>query len=133
MIKLQVIGNLGKDAVKNEVNGKTVLNFSVAHTEKFKDSQGNSKDKTIWVECAYWTDKTGILPYLTKGQSVFVEGSPDVRTWQKDSNSGASLTVRVGSIQLLGKGQEGSKDQQPTKSFYVNANDITEPVDNLPF
>ena len=37
MIKLQVIGNLGKDAVVNNVNGKSVINFNVAHTERFKD------------------------------------------------------------------------------------------------
>jgi len=40
MIKLQVIGNLGKDCVVNTVNGKNVINFSVAHTEKYKDAQG---------------------------------------------------------------------------------------------
>ena len=34
MIKLQVIGNLGKDCIVNTVNGKTVINFNVAHTEK---------------------------------------------------------------------------------------------------
>ncbi|MEY3436420.1 MAG: hypothetical protein RL335_876, partial [Bacteroidota bacterium] len=64
MIKLQVIGNLGKDCTTNNVNGRTVMNFSVAHTERIKDASGQSKDKTIWVECAYWTEKTGIAPYL---------------------------------------------------------------------
>ncbi|MEN9701623.1 MAG: hypothetical protein RIR55_949, partial [Bacteroidota bacterium] len=28
MIKLQVIGNLGKDAQVNNVNGKSVINFN---------------------------------------------------------------------------------------------------------
>ena len=50
MIKLQVIGNLGKDCITNTVNGKSVMNFSVAHTEKFRDSQGVQKDKTTWVD-----------------------------------------------------------------------------------
>ncbi len=66
MIKLQVIGNLGKDCIVNTVNGKNVINFSVAHTEKYKDAQGNPKERTTWVECAYWTDRTGIAPYLKK-------------------------------------------------------------------
>ena len=34
MIKMQVIGNLGKDCLVNNVNGRTVINFCVAHTEK---------------------------------------------------------------------------------------------------
>ena len=43
MIKLQVIGNLGKDCIVKEVNGKNVINFSVAHSERYKDAQGNVK------------------------------------------------------------------------------------------
>jgi len=81
MIKLQVIGNLGKDAVLNNVNGKNVINFTVAHTERYKDAQGVQKDRTTWVDCAYWTDRTAVAPYLKKGTMVYVEGTPDVRTY----------------------------------------------------
>ena len=95
MIKLQVIGNLGKDCITNTVNGKSVMNFNVAHTEKFRDSQGVQKDKTIWVECAYWSDRTAVAPYLKKGTQVYVEGNPEVRTYTKnDGTTGVSLTLR---------------------------------------
>ena len=143
MIKLQVIGNLGKDCVTNTVNGKNVINFNVAHTEKFKDAQGNQKDKTIWVECAYWTDRTGIAPYLKKGTQVYAEGTPEVRTYPKnDGTTGVSLTLRVVSVQLLGSrpsgGEYGGNDaatgQQPAASAGVrSASEITEPIDDLPF
>lgn len=153
MIKLQVIGNLGKDCVTNMVNGKNVINFNVAHTEKFRDAQGNQKDKTIWVECAYWTDRTAIAPYLRKGTQVYVEGSPEVRTYQKnDGTMAASLTLRVLSVQLLGNRAEGGAAPQSGGNNYGNSNnysnnnynsspnspvtspnDITEPVDDLPF
>lgn len=142
MIKLQVIGNLGKDCLTNVVNGKNVINFNVAHTEKFRDQQGNTKEKTIWVECAYWTDRTGIAPYLRKGTQVYVEGNPEVRTYQKNDGSfGASLTLRVLSVQLLGSrpeggsggsGQENSYGSQQRESVPA-ASDITEPIDDLPF
>lgn len=147
MIKLQVIGNLGKDCVTNTVNGKNVINFNVAHTEKFRDSQGNQRDKTIWVECAYWTDRTGIAPYLRKGTQVYVEGVPEVRTYPKnDGTTGASLTLRVFSVQLLGNrgdssgggsysGNEsgGQYSQATATAGSPSASDITEPVDDLPF
>lgn len=111
MIKLQVIGNLGKDCTVNNVNGKSVINFSVAHTEKFKDAQGNQKDKTIWVECAYWTDRTAVSPYLKKGTQVFVDGTPDIRTYTTaDGKQGASLSLRVFSVQLLGNKSSGGTD-----------------------
>ena len=146
MIKLQVIGNLGKDCVTNTVNGKNVINFNVAHTEKFKDAQGNQKDKTIWVDCAYWTERTGIAPYLRKGTQVYVEGTPEVRTYPKnDGTTGASLTLRVLNVQLLGSRGEGGSTggYTGTDSSYtagpavnnggVSAGSMNEPMDDLPF
>ena len=146
MIKLQVIGNLGKDAVVNNVNGKSVINFTVAHTEKYKDRDGNQQDKTTWVDCAYWTDRTAVAPYLKKGTQVYAEGQPDVRTYTTaDGRSGATLSLRVLSVQLLGaKSTDGGGSSsgnnyqaQPAYSQPAtaapSANELTEPLDDLPF
>src|SRR6187402_1512437 len=103
MIKLQIIGNLGKDCIVKEINGKNVINFSVAHTERFKDSQGNQKERTTWVECAYWTDRTAVSQYLTKGKTVYAEGSPEADAYMnKDNQAAATLRMRVQSLQLVG-------------------------------
>jgi single-strand DNA-binding protein len=103
MIKLQIIGNLGKDCILKEVNGKNVINFSVAHTEKYKDSQGNPKERTTWVECAYWTDKTAVAQYLTKGRTVYAEGAPEADAYSnKEGQPAATLRMRVQNVQLLG-------------------------------
>ena len=111
MIKLQIVGNLGKDCIQKEINGKSVINFSVAHTERFKDSTGNLKERTTWVECAYWTDRTAIANYLKKGQMVYAEGSPEADAYMnKENQAAATLRMRVQNIQLLGG---GDKSQQP--------------------
>ena len=142
MIKLQVIGNLGRDCITNSVNGKNVINFSVAHTEKFKDAQGAQKERTTWVECAYWSEKIGIAPYLKKGQQVYVEGAPELKTYQKnDGSTGAGLHLRVMNIQLLGsKGSENSMgvENTPTGGYSQSRSDtpvveINGGTDDLPF
>ncbi len=143
MIKLQVIGHLGKDALVNNVNGKNVINFTVAHSERFKDAQGNQKDRTIWVDCAYWTDRTAVAPYLKKGTQVYVDGQPDVRTYTtQDGRNGATLTLRVLSVQLLGAKEGGGSSSDtgggyqssaPASAPTVSAGDLTEPLDDLPF
>lgn len=103
MIKMQIIGSLGKDCQVNTVNGKNVINFSVAHSERYTDAQGNKQEKTTWVDCSQWVQSAGIAPYLLKGTQVFVEGTPEVRTFTKnDGTAGASLSMRVREIQLLG-------------------------------
>lgn len=127
MIKLQVIGNLGKDCIVKEVNGKNVINFSVAHTERFKDSQGNLKERTTWVECAYWTDRTAIAPYLTKGTTVYAEGSPEADAYlNKENQAAATLRMRVQTIQLLGSRAGG--DNQNSGGAAGNSNYTAAPA-----
>ncbi len=142
MIKLQVIGNLGADCIQKEINGKTVINFNVAHSEKYKDAQGNLKERTTWVNCAYWTDKTAIAQYLTRGKTVYAEGSPEADPYtNKEGQPAATLRMRVQNIQLLG-GNSG--DSQGTTTGNVSHATTVAPVvrtapenvpatDDLPF
>ena len=147
MIKLQIVGNLGKDCIVKEINGKNVINFSVAHTERYRDAQGNQKERTTWVECAYWTDRTAISPYLVKGTMVYAEGAPEADAYtNKDGQAAATLRMRVQSIQLLGGNKEpgtgqGSNSGNVSNAGYTAAPVVkTEPVtsgvpveDDLPF
>lgn len=113
MIKLQIIGNLGADCIQKEVNGKTVINFNVAHSEKFKDAQGNPKERTTWVNCAYWTDRTAVAQYLTRGRTVYAEGTPEVDAYaNKEGQPAATLRMRVQTVQLLGGNTESQGGQQ---------------------
>lgn len=142
MIKLQIIGNLGKDCIVKEINGKHVINFSVAHTERFKDSQGNQKERTTWVECAYWTDRTAIAPYLLKGTTVYAEGAPEADPYtNKEGQAAATLRMRVQNIQLLSSNRDqGSNQGNVTNAGMTTAPVVktepavsTVPVDDLPF
>lgn len=121
MIKLQIVGNLGKDCIVKEVNGKNVINFSVAHTERYKDNMGNPKERTTWVECAYWTDRTAVAQYLTKGKMVYAEGSPEADGYlNKEGQPAATLRMRVQSLQLLG-GNQGEGQPMAGNSMGASA------------
>jgi len=135
MLKTQAIGHLGNDAVVNNVNGKNVINFNVAHSEKYKNAEGIDVNRTVWVSCAYWTDKLNIANYLKKGTQVYVEGQPSVKTYQdKEGRTQPQLSLRVSSIQLLGSKQDGNNQQpQNTPTSFSQPQDLTEPVDDLPF
>jgi len=132
MIKLQIIGHLGRDATVNNVNGKTVINFSVANSEKFKDAQGVEINKTTWVNCSLWAERTALVQYLKKGTQVYCEGMPDIHQY-KSTSSGqmeANIRLRVQNIQLLGAAKKEEKQNNSTVS--TEAADFTEP-DDLPF
>jgi single-strand DNA-binding protein len=145
MIKLQIIGHLGGDCTTNEVSGRTVINFNVAHSEKFKDGQGNQVEKTTWVRCAYWTDRTAIAQYLKKGQLVYAEGNPEAEAYMnKENQAAATLKMNIFRIQLLGNkndNQEGNSQQDSyqrsstpvSKTTQPTSSAVEEPADDLPF
>lgn len=145
MIKLQVIGNLGGDCTLKEVNGKNVINFNVAHSEKFKDATGNLKERTTWVNCAYWTDRTTVAQYLKKGKTVYVEGAPEAEAYtNKDGQPASTLKLRVFNLQLLGGANEVNDSNSNNNSSYTQTHSqqnsqqqpqsqVEEPADDLPF
>ena len=145
MIKLQIIGHIGNDCTTNEVNGKTVINFNVAHSEKYKDQTGKQVEKTTWVKCAYWTDRTAVAQYLKKGKLVYVEGAPEAESYiNKDNQNVANLKMRVSQVQLLGGSGENQNSGGIQNSGYqaspsntntsrVATPEIEEAADDLPF
>ena len=118
VLKLILVGNLGQNATVNVVNGRNVINFSIAHSEKWKDATGVQKEKTTWVSCSYWSDSTAIVPYLQKGVSVYVEGSVEARTYT--SNRGENipqLNCRVFDIKLLSSHKKENSNDQNKNPF----------------
>lgn len=118
MIKMQVIGHLGKDAEVKIYGTESVINFNVAHTDKWND--GNvKKEKTTWISCSWWVERSTIAQYLKKGTQVYLEGVPEAKVWKK-KDSGESqpyLNVRVYSLQLLSSGRkEEDNTQQNTNT-----------------
>jgi single-strand DNA-binding protein len=135
MIKLQCIGHLGQDATVNTVNGKTVINFSVAHSEKYKNKEGVEVNKSTWVSCAYWSDRINVAMYLKKGTQVYVEGIPEAKTYTSKTNEMLpQLNLRVISLSLLSSAKPAATTSNsiPNQDF-LNQQNGFETTDEAPF
>lgn len=104
MLQLSLIGHLGADAELKESNGKKFVSFRVAHTERFRDSQGNQKERTQWVSCALNGDGGELLKYLRRGTQVFVSGDMTlgIASSQIQRSMVATCNLHVRSVELLG-------------------------------
>jgi single-strand DNA-binding protein len=119
MIKMLMLGYLGRDAALRQTDaGSSVINFSCCHTESWTDSRGERQERATWVDCSYWTEKHGILPYLKKGTMVYLEGIPAARHYDAaDGTTRSTLTLRVLNVTLAGKsagensGDDSSEDE----------------------
>lgn len=123
MLKMQIIGHLGRDAFVNNNGLETCINFSIAHTDKYKEN-GALKEKTTWVSCSWWLDsQSAVIQYLKKGVQCWVEGFPEAKMWDgKDGKKACGLSIRVFSLQLLGGGSRTENNtQQPSQQAPATA------------
>lgn len=80
-----VIGNLGADPeLRNTETGKTVVSFSVATTDKWKDKQsGEIKEHTEWHQVEAWEGfAKACAEHLKKGSLVYVCGRLQKSSWE---------------------------------------------------
>ena len=107
--KVILVGNLGADPDQRFLqNGDAVCNINVATSESWKDKQtGDKKEATEWHRVVFFRRLAEIAgQYLTKGSSVYVEGSLRTRKWQDKDGSDRYTTEIVGSkMNMLGGGK----------------------------
>jgi single-strand DNA-binding protein len=74
--RVQLIGNLGKDPeTRYTPTGKKVAHFPVAVNQRWKNSEGETKEATEWFNIEAWGRLGEICQeYLHKGSLVFLEG-----------------------------------------------------------
>ena len=105
MLKLILNGTLGKDAEVKEVGQRKAINFNVAVSMDYKDSNGNKVERTEWVHAVIWkSDKqsTKIAEFLKKGQKVLIEGFPGSEGFQdKEGHVKSTLHVNVKDLEFL--------------------------------
>jgi single-stranded DNA-binding protein len=97
MQRIEIIGNLAKDAVRVEGQngGSPFMSFTVICNER----KGENEVKTSYdVTGAV----SGVLDFLKKGKQVFVAGFPTVRAFlAKDDTPSAQMRISAQFIDLL--------------------------------
>lgn len=122
MLQFTCIGNLGSDAKVQEKDGRKFVAFNVAHTDKWTDQEGKSHETTDWVSCTINGDGGNILPYLTTGTKVYVEGRGSVRLYSspKDRMMKAGANINVTRIELVG----GTSDPVPSQLYDTSTGEM---------
>ena len=107
--KVILIGNLGADPeMKYTAGGTAICKFRLATNETFKDRDGNQQERTEWHRVVAWGKLAEICgQYLSKGRTVYVEGSLRTSSWDdQDGNKRFMTEINARDIQFLG-GQGG--------------------------
>jgi single-strand DNA-binding protein len=112
--KVFLLGNLAKDSeLKYTPNGKSVLQFSMATSERWIDRETSQKhDKTEWHHVVLWGKVAESLSkYLLKGKTVFVEGKITTRSWDdKDGNKRYKTEINASQVTLVNAARQDYPD-----------------------
>jgi len=122
---MTAILTLGRDAeVKEDPSWKSsLITFSGASSERWKDKDGVKQEKTTWVKCDWWAKSTLIAKFLTKGCKVYVEGTPDVSVWQnKDESLGSNLVCKVFKVDIVAFAK--SEEEKPINAIPIQGDDL---------
>ena len=106
-----IIGRVGKDPeTRFTSEGKAVLNFSVAVSEKWKDKAGNAKESTTWYKVAVWDKQAeSISPYVHKGMLIMVTGKMSASAYiAADGTAKASLEMTAREVKFLSRNDSES-------------------------
>lgn len=115
------IGNVGKTPEIKTVGDTKVANFSLAMGEKWKDRNGEQKERTEWLNVAVWGDGLcGVIErYVEKGSQIMLQGQIRTRKYEKDgSDRYVTELVLQGpnsKLVLLG-GKSGGERTEPKPS-----------------
>jgi single-strand DNA-binding protein len=115
-----LLGNLGAEPeLRFTQGGEGVLNLRLATTESYVDKDKVRRERTDWHNVTVWGKRgEALAKILTKGSSIFVEGS--LRTSSYDNKEGqkvyktevnATEIILTGGKSAGGQTQSGGNDE----------------------
>ena len=97
-----VIGNLGVDPQVHALpSGQSVVNLSLATTERFTDRSGTKQQRTEWHRVvAFGPLADTCQRFLSKGRQVYIEGRLTTRQYEAKDGSGKRYRTEIVARQL---------------------------------
>jgi len=108
-------GRIGTSAeLRQTSNDQAVANFSLAVD---RPKRNGEKQNPIWIKVTVWGKMAEALTeYLTKGSSITVSGSIDLREYNtSDGETRTELVLNARDITLQGKGNAGEAAEPAEK------------------
>src|SRR4051812_10075930 len=107
--RVLLLGNLGQDPeLKVTQGGQAVLKLRLATTETYLDRNNTRQERTEWHSVTVWGKRgEALAKILTKGSSIFVEGSIRTSSYEKNGEKRYSTEVVANNIILAGGRRSG--------------------------
>ena len=115
-------GRLTADVELKEVGGFNMTEFTVAWSEKYKESE-----TTCFLRCKAWRNTAEFLQkYFKKGQELLIEGRMVTESWEKDGQKQSRTICNVEKVNFCGSKSSGSEATTNAEGFMELPKDAEE-------
>lgn len=109
-------GNLVADPETVQVGDTSVTKVRIANNRNFKDSDGNKKQETCFIDVEAWGNRgTAISRFCKKGDRIGIEGRLVFQQWEKDGEKRSKHLIRMNELTFLNNGSGRSDDSHQTE------------------
>lgn len=123
--KAMIFGNLTRDPELRALpNGTQVCSFSLATNRVYNDRDGNRQESTDFHNIAVFGKQAeNCAKYLSKGNSAYVEGRLQTRSWEKDGQKQYRTEIIADRVQFgpKGGGSDNSSGGAPASTSSSNS------------
>lgn len=102
--------------MKVTTNGQTMVRFSLATDESWKDKDGKKQERTEWHNIVVWGKSAETAEkYLRKGKQVYIEGRIQSREYEAEGVKKTITDIRCDNFVMLDKMELDSPKPQAEK------------------
>ena len=116
MQKTLLIGYLGKDPeMKYTAGGTAIATFTIASTERWKNSAGEPQEHTEWFNIKAFGKRAEVVAeHLHKGSRIFLKGRQRTESWDDKQSGGKKYRTYVyaDKIEFLAESQRDGNGQK---------------------
>lgn len=107
-------GRMVRDAELKDVNGFKVTEFTIAWSEKYKETETK-----CFLRCKAWRSTAEFIEkYFKKGQEICIEGHMVTEEWEKDGEKQSRTICTVEKVHFCGS--KASNNESTKNNDFVN-------------
>jgi len=134
MNNIQILGTITREPeLKYTQGGSAILNFGIAYNDKWKDQNGEMKEKGHFFDVSVFGKQAETInQFFNKGSRILIDGSLDFQSWEQDGQKRSKVGIKLNRFTFVdkrdsqspaqGQQQQQSYQQQQPQSGYGNPN-----------
>ena len=116
MNNIQILGTITREPeLKYTSGGAAILNFGIAYNDKWKDQNGEMKEKAHFFDVSVFGKQAETInQYFNKGSRILIDGSLDFQAWEKDGQKHSKVGIKLNRFTFVDKrDNQGQQSQAP--------------------